>query len=374
MAGEGGQRLFNALFVANIGQNMFKNDNLTVVASRNLQTALCHGGQKPQCFDANRLTAGIGAGNNDGVHSASDGKGHRHGSVPIEQRMPCFQNLGASLFQQFGANAAHLIAQLASSKNKVQLAQQFIILPNRTRVLGGICREFCQNPFNFGLFLAGQNSNVIVQFHNGGRLHKQGCTAGAGVVHHAGKCTAVFRLHRNNKTSVTLGNDIVLQCLGVAGSDFSQHIPYFCRSSTDLPPNLIQLRTGMIGDLFFRYNGVFNFILKELITGQQRKIAVQRALLLVTPFFTIGFGQSCRTQQRTNGKQFYGIEKAALFGTFQCIGNIFYAGKGRTSLQTDHAGSIFGLFLQFFALRKNHFRPKLSTKLLCRRGRCFCCQ
>ena len=217
--------MLNALFITDIGQNMLKNDHLASVGSGDLQAALGHGGEQTKGLDTHCLAAGVGAGYDDGVHISADGKGHRHGCVSVEQRMPGPQDLCLALFQQPGTHTPHFIAQLAPGKDEIQTAQQLIVPANGACKLGGIGRKLRQNALDLGFFLAGQDADVVVQFHYSRRLDKQGRAAGAGVVDHSREGSAVFGLYRHNKPAVSLCDDIILQRLGIAGSDLGQYIP-----------------------------------------------------------------------------------------------------------------------------------------------------
>ena len=366
MAGEGGQRLLNALLVADIGQNVVENDDLAVVAGRDLQAALSHGGEQAQGLDAHRLAAGVGAGDDDGVHRAADGKGHRHGGVPVEQRMAGLDDLGAALFQQLGAHTPHFIAQFAPGKDKVQLAQELVIPADGAGELGGVGRQLGQNALDLDLLLAGEDADVVVELHHGGRLYKEGGAAGAGVVDHAREGAAVFGLHRHHETAVSLGVDVVLEGLGVARGDLGEHIADLGRGRPDLAADLVQLGAGVVGDLLFRHDGVFDLVLQELVAGEHGKIAVQRGLLAVPALLPIGFGQSGGAEQSAYRQQFNGVEKTALFGAFQSIGDVLYAGKGRAALEADETGGVVGLLLQLFTLGQRGFGPQLPAQFLCR--------
>ena len=63
VAGEGGQALLNALFVADIHQKFIKHTYLATLVSRNQKTALCHGAQQTGGFQSDRFTAGVRTGN-----------------------------------------------------------------------------------------------------------------------------------------------------------------------------------------------------------------------------------------------------------------------------------------------------------------------
>ena len=101
MAGEGGQALFNALFIADIHQVFIKMADGTAFVRRDQEAVLGHRVQQAGRFDADGFAAGVGAGDDKGIIFFAQGNIHRHDLFLVDQRV-------AGFFQCKAAAIVHL--------------------------------------------------------------------------------------------------------------------------------------------------------------------------------------------------------------------------------------------------------------------------
>ena len=73
----------------------------------------------------------------------------------------------------------------------------------------------------------------------------------------------LVRLHRHHKTPVPLGDDVLLQDLGIAGrgNDFLQNLATFGQRRPHVAADIPQLRAGGVRHGIFIRNAAANFIL-----------------------------------------------------------------------------------------------------------------
>ena len=66
----------NGLFITDISQNRIKGGKLAPITGRNMQTTLCHKGQKANGFQCDGLATGVGTGNNHRIEVCSQAQGY----------------------------------------------------------------------------------------------------------------------------------------------------------------------------------------------------------------------------------------------------------------------------------------------------------
>ena len=91
MPRKGGKALLNALLVADVHQDIPEQADLAALGGRDQKAAGGHGQQQARRFQADRLAAGVGAGDDHGVIVPADGDIHRHGLFFVQQRVPGVQ-------------------------------------------------------------------------------------------------------------------------------------------------------------------------------------------------------------------------------------------------------------------------------------------
>ena len=128
MGGKGGQGLLDGLLVPDVRQDFFKNRNLAPVVHRQMQAALSHESEQPRRFQGDRLAAGVGAGDDQGVEALPQFQVDGHRLLLVQQRMPSVAEHEPAVLHQFRLHAVHLIGQLAPGEDQVQRQQQVVIL------------------------------------------------------------------------------------------------------------------------------------------------------------------------------------------------------------------------------------------------------
>ena len=81
VAGESGQGLLNGLLVADISQHCVEHADKAPVVRRDMQAALRHQGQQADGLQGDRLAAGVGTGDDQGVEVHTQTDGNRHHDV-----------------------------------------------------------------------------------------------------------------------------------------------------------------------------------------------------------------------------------------------------------------------------------------------------
>ena len=85
-----------------------------------MEAALGHQGQQAQGFQADRLTAGVGAGNDQGVKPPAQLHVDGHSPAAVQQRVAGPAQIYAPVPADLGAAGIHAVAELAPGKNQVQ--------------------------------------------------------------------------------------------------------------------------------------------------------------------------------------------------------------------------------------------------------------
>ncbi|MPM18475.1 hypothetical protein SDC9_64886 [bioreactor metagenome] len=117
VGGEGGQALLDALLVSHVRQHPLVYGNLAPRRRRNVQPALGHQCQKAQRFQADGLSAGVGAGDDQRVEAVADFNIDGHGLCPVQQRMAGLAKDHGPIPPQLRAHAVQLIGELAPREN-----------------------------------------------------------------------------------------------------------------------------------------------------------------------------------------------------------------------------------------------------------------
>ena len=141
VGGERGQALLNALLVADVRQHPLVHGHLAAIPHRDMQAALGHQSQQAQSFQGNRLAAGVGAGDDQGIKSAPqfDIDGHRR--FFVQQRMAGLPQADQAVSPHLGPDSVHFVAQFAPGKDQVQLHQGVVVPLDVPPVGGGIGRQ-----------------------------------------------------------------------------------------------------------------------------------------------------------------------------------------------------------------------------------------
>ncbi len=80
VGGEGAEALLNALLVADVREHLGKDGQFGAVQGRDVKACLAHQGEKPHGFQGDRLSAGVGAGDDEQIKSSPSEMGRERPS------------------------------------------------------------------------------------------------------------------------------------------------------------------------------------------------------------------------------------------------------------------------------------------------------
>ena len=156
----------------------------------------------------------------------------------------------ATLFADLGAAGVQLIAELSTGEDHVQLHQQIIIVENILPEGGTFGGQGAQNALDLLLLPGLQLLALVVGLDHAHGLHKQRGPGGGHVVDKAGQAALALRLDGHHEAAVTLGDQRLLQHLGVGGGgdDALQNGAALGGGLAQLAADVPQLGAGGVGN------------------------------------------------------------------------------------------------------------------------------
>ena len=362
MGRESGQTLLNALLIADIRQHPLIHGNDAAVPHRDVETALGHEGQEAQGLEGDGLAAGVGAGDDQGVKGVPqlDIDGHR--LLGIQQRMAGLAQVDDTVPADLRPGGLHLVAQLAPGEDHVQVHQGVVVPLDILPVGGSLGGELRQDPLNLLLLLGLELDILVVGLHYPHRLHKEGGAGGGDIVDQARQVPLVLRLHRHHEAAVPLGDDGLLEDLGVAGrgDDPLEDLAALGLGRPHVPSDIRQLWGSSVRHGVLVRQAPLDLLLQEAVAVEGQKQVVDGGFLcrvgvevLLAP---AGGGQQVR-----DGQQLVGIEAAAPVRPVQGLRHRLDAGKGGTAPQTHHLPGRVRLIQQAQYLLRLRLRPQAAT-------------
>ena len=356
VGGEGGEALLDALLVPDVRQHPVVDADGAAVVRRDVEAALGHEGQQPQGLQAHRLTAGVGAGDDQGVELPAqlDVDGHRLGAV--QQGVPCVAEGDRPVPPDLRPAAVHFVAQLPPGEDQVQPHQQLVVLQDVLVVGGGLGGQGAQNALDLLLLLGLQLLQLVVGLDHPHGFHEEGGAAGADVVDQPRQAGAELRLHRHHEPPVPLGDDGLLEDLAVAGGgdDLLEDLPALGRGVPLVAADVRQLRAGVVGDDVLLQDGGGDLLLQETVAPEGPEQAVHSGPLpaVVVPVLLHPPGAAEHTG---DVQQLPGVQCAAPVRPVQALPHRLDAGEGRAAPEADHLPGRVGLALE--PLHLVHRRP-----------------
>ena len=271
MAGEGGKALGNGLLITDICQNGVECGQFAAVAGRDVQTTFCHQCQQTDGFQSNGFTASIGSGDDHGIKVTAKPNRDGDNCFCVDQRMSCLAQVYPALVIHDGCPSTHPVSKLCLGKDHIQLNQHVVIQIDRFSVTCSLAGQFCQNPFNFFLFLQFQLPQSIVGIDCGHGFHKIGTTGSRNIVHKTRHIILAFAFHRNHITALADGNYRLPEEFGIGGrrNNFLKTVTDLSCLDTHMTADVRQFRRCVVSDFFFRQNGAEDFIFQVFIGGQR---------------------------------------------------------------------------------------------------------
>ena len=164
-----------------------------------------------------RLTAGVGAGNQQHGEFIAQLYVQRHYRILRQQRVTSLRNFYAAGQHQHRAYRMLLLRQQSSGTDNVQRSKDFQRSQQCLRLRAHVLRKLTQNTLDFLVLLCNITLDIIVQVDNSQRLNKQRCTRTALVMHNAGEVHLIFLLYRDNIAVTAHRHDIIHEILLVIG-------------------------------------------------------------------------------------------------------------------------------------------------------------
>ena len=193
-----------------------------------MQSGCGHQTQQSERLEADRLAAGVRTGDDQRVVLVAQRDVDRHRFFLIEQRMARAQQRHTVFLVDLRRAAVVAEGKPRLGKDEIQLAQHLIIRFDAVRIVRHIRTQLGENALDLRLFLALEHLDLVICIHNLCRLDEQRRTRGRDVVHHARHIAAVLALDRDDKPSVALGDQALLQKLriGRRGDDVVERLAH----------------------------------------------------------------------------------------------------------------------------------------------------
>ena len=212
---ERGQRLLDALLVADVGHDLVEHGHGAAVGTRDVQAALRHRREQTDSLERDGLAAGIRAGDDERVKLAAERHVDRHGGILRQQRMARAAQREL-LIRERGRDRVKLVGKLCLGKDEIKAHEHVKVARDVLAVRRALRRELGQDALDLGLFARTQLAQLVVRLHGGHRLDEQRRAGGRHIVHEAGHGALVLGLDRHDVALGARGDDRLLQRLGIA--------------------------------------------------------------------------------------------------------------------------------------------------------------
>ena len=343
VGGEGGQALGDGLLVPHVGQHPVEHPDAAVVPHRDVEAALGHEGEQADGLEGDGLAAGVGAGDHQGVEVLPQHQVVGHRLVRIQQGVAGLAQVEA-LLRDFGRAGAHPVGQLGLGEDHVQEDEQAVVLGDVLPELGAVGGQLRQDALDLLLLPGLELLELVVGLHHPHGLDEEGGAGGGHVVDQAGHVVFVLRLHRHHEAVVALGDDGLLEVLGLVGGDeLVQNVPHLGGGGPDVPPDGGQLRAGRVGDLVLPQDGAGDLLLQEAVGRQGAEQVVDAGLGPVALPLAVLLGGAGRPQHGGDVQQLPGVQRAPHVGPLEGGGHRLDAGQGGTAPQGGHLDGGTGL-------------------------------
>ena len=206
-----------------------------------MQAALGHEGEQADGLDGHRLSAGIGAGDYQGVEVLPQHQVVGHRPVRIQQGVAGLPQVQAALHDSGGAGP-HPVGQLGPGEDHIQKDEQIVVLSDIVLELCALGGQLRKDALNLLLLPGLELLEFVVGLHHPHGLDEEGGPGGGHVVHQAGHVVLVLRLDGHHEAVVALGDDGLLEIFGlVGGEELVEDVPHLGGGGPDVPPDGGQL-------------------------------------------------------------------------------------------------------------------------------------
>ena len=258
----------------------------------------------------------------------------------------------------------HPRGELAPGKDAVQADEQVIVQGDVLPEGGSLRRQLRQNAIDLLLLLGLELPELVVGLHHPHGLDEKGRARPGQVVDQAGDLVLKLRLHRHHIPAGPLGDDALLEVLGLGGGDdLLQNIPDLTLRGPDMPADGGQLRAGRVRQLPVPYNGAGDLVLQKPVGVQGMEEDVNGAFLLPVALPVL-LGRPGGGQHPGDVQQLPGVQASPHVRPLEGAGHRLDPGKRGTAPQHHFIYCRRGLFQTQGHLRRVGFRPQPAGPLL----------
>jgi len=278
---ERGERLLDGLLVADVGEHFVEDCKLGAEVRGHTEARLCHQRHEPHRLHRDGLAAGVGAGDDERRKLAAHPQVDGHHLRGVDQRMPPRDDVDAPLGVQLWFHRLHLAAEECLGEDHVELRQDVQVVYDEVGVRRDLGGERGQDALDLLFLLRRPLLQVVARLHHRHRLDEQRRAACGLVVNQPGDIGAALGLDRQHIAAVALGDDGVLQILGLlAPQKGVQLFAHPVSEEAKVTPDVVELGAGAVGDLILGQNGVEDGLLKLPVGVQVRRQLRQKRRVL----------------------------------------------------------------------------------------------
>ena len=337
MGGKRGKRLLNALFVADIRQNIVENPHHGAVGRGNMQSRLRHEREKAERFEGDGFSARVRTRDNQRIEFSAEVHRNRNNRIGGNQRMARPAQPDFARFRDFGRDAVHFKGKLAFSEDKSEHGKISVILRKLRAAARDVGGKLKENPFDFIRLQPLQKPQLVVRFDDGERLDENRRAGRGGIVNEALDLVPIFLLDRNDIAAVAHRDDLLLKIFGIcaAGDIFLQRIADFAVLRAHPAPDFIELVARGIGYRVLAHKAARDLLLQKFVGGKPLKVFVERRGFRMVGIAVIAHG--ARGGKRSgDGEDFFYREDRALIRAVDGSCDVGDAVKRRHSLDRLH--------------------------------------
>ena len=210
VAREGRKALLDALFIADIHKEFVKDTNLASFIRRDEEAALCHCAKQTSCFQSDRLTAGIGAGDDKGIIFFTKSNIDRNAFLGVDERMPRANQRERTVCPNCRLKGFHLKRKACFCKQNVDFQHSLVAVLELWFDGGDLSGKGDKDALDFLCFLCAILKDSCVCFHNSLRFNEDGRTGRRNIVDDTAYFTAILALDRNNIATITHRDNTLL--------------------------------------------------------------------------------------------------------------------------------------------------------------------
>ena len=242
-----GQIVLDALLVADVGKNFFKNAEFAGFVDRNEQSALDHQLQQSHRFHRDRLAPGVGARQYEYPILPEQGQVEGDGFATdlaifnVEQGVKTHLDAEVWPVHEFGHDAAHFSGESRFGLNEIEPYEEFLIPTQRIDVGTQDSAQVFEDAVDLALLLILQIENIVVDVDDLLRLDESRAPGARFVVNDAPDLALVFRRYGKDAPPVPKTFYVIGQPAPVAvlRDQIFEHPVHFAPPRQHVAPDLL---------------------------------------------------------------------------------------------------------------------------------------